>query len=67
MRGSIRKVPEALASGDRIIFSQGMGGTGEVVTVESVTYEGFDVYHIHTDEVPFPLEVLTHNTVKLAA
>lgn len=67
MRGSIRKVPEALVPGDRIIFSQGMGGTGEVVTVKSVTYRGEAWAYIHTDETTFPIEVLTINTVKLAA
>lgn len=65
MRGSIRKVPEALVPGDRIIFSAGMGGTGEVVTVESVHY-ALEPALIHTKELSFPIEVLTHNTVKLA-
>jgi hypothetical protein len=67
MKSSIRKVPEALTSGDRIIFSQGMGGTGEVVTVKSVTYGDGGIAYIHTNEKPFPILSLIDNTVKIAA
>lgn len=62
---SVRKVPTALQSGDRIIFSAGMGGEGETVTVESVS-EAFGTASIHTEELDFPIEVLTINTVKFA-
>jgi hypothetical protein len=62
----VRVRPILLVPGDRIIFSAGMGGEGEVVTVESVS-QALGTASIHTEELDFPIEVLTHNTVVLAA
>jgi len=61
----LRKIPTALKSGDRIIFSSGMGGENQVVTVDMVT-ESFGTAEIHTDELDFPILVTTTNTVKFA-
>lgn len=62
---SVRKIPTALKSGDRIIFSAGMGGDNQVVTVANVV-EDFGIAHIYTEEYDFSIEVLTNNTVKFA-
>jgi hypothetical protein len=63
---TVRKVPTDLRSGDRIIFSPPMGGTGETVTVESVSQAvALKMAFIHTKEVASPIEVLFQNTVKV--
>jgi hypothetical protein len=54
-----------LHPGDRFIFSAGMGGEGQIVTVETVTMV-LDTAMISVEEFDFPIESLTHNTVKLA-
>jgi preprotein translocase subunit YajC len=62
---TVRKVPAELKAGDRIIFSAGMGGENDVVTVTSVT-EDFATSYIHVDEYDFAILVSPHNTVKFA-
>lgn len=62
---TIRKHPTALKTGDRIIFSAGMGGDNQVVTVDFV-YEEMGIVQIHINESGSPIEVLSHNTVKFA-
>lgn len=62
---TIRKKPAELNKNDRIIFSAGMGGVGQVVTVDHIETVD-DIALIHTDEIDFAIEVLMHNTVKLA-
>ena len=63
---SVRLRPMLLVPGDRIIFSGGMGGRGQTVTVEKVSLV-LDTAMILVEEMTEPIEVLTHNTVKLAA
>lgn len=63
---SIRVRPILLVPGDRIIFSAGMGGQGEVVTVQTVS-QAFGTASVYTEELDFAIEVLTHNTVKIAS
>jgi hypothetical protein len=62
---TVRKHPSALKTGDRIIFSAGMGGDNQVVTVDFV-YEESGIVQIHTNESGSPIEVLAHHTVKFA-
>lgn len=62
---SVRKVPTALRAGDRIIFSAGMGGENDIVTVTTIE-EDFGTASIWVEEYDFPILVLTNNTVKFA-
>lgn len=64
-RESVRKIPSALRAGDRIIFSAGMGGQNEIVTINAVE-ESYGIAYIYTEELDFAIEVLTNNTVKFA-
>ena len=59
-----RSRPGLLYPEDRIIFSSGMGGLGQIVTVKTVSIDG-DIASIFVEEQPGAIEVLTHNTVKV--
>jgi hypothetical protein len=66
-KASIHKVPEDLTSGDRIIFAQDMGGTGEIVTVKSVSCADGGIAYIRTDEKPFPILAMVTDPIGIAA
>jgi hypothetical protein len=55
-----RKTADALRPGDRFIFSDDLGGEGEVLTVES-TANSFGTIEVATEEVDFTID-LNHNT-----
>jgi len=60
----MHKRPDALKPGDRIIFSDAMGGEGETVTVECVTAFMGDVV-IHTEELDFGLGVVASQMIEI--
>jgi hypothetical protein len=55
----VRKTADALTPGDRIIFSEEMGGEGEVLTVEGIS-NSFGTIEIATEELDFEL-MASHN------
>jgi hypothetical protein len=55
----VRKTADALLPGDRIIFSEEMGGEGEVLTVDGIS-NSFGTIEISTEELDFEL-MASHN------
>jgi hydrogenase maturation factor HypE len=50
----MQKTADALVPGDKIIFTEAMGGEGEVLTVESIA-NYFGTVDITTEELDFDL------------
>jgi len=54
---TVRKRAELLRPGDRFIFSDDLGGEGEVVTVESRSANMFGTIEVQTEELDFTLDL----------
>jgi hypothetical protein len=61
----VQKPARELTAGDRIIFSDEMGGEGEVVTVESAT-NLLGSIAIHTEELDFGIVAQPHQWINIA-
>jgi hypothetical protein len=62
----VRKVADALVPGDRFIFSDDLGGEGEVVTVESRSANMFGTIEVDTEELDFSLNLGDRQMVTMA-
>lgn len=62
----VRKTARVLESGDRIIFSDDLGGEGEVLTVESAT-NLMGTMAVETEELDFTLDLDQSTMVTMAA
>jgi hypothetical protein len=62
----VSKPASQLRPGDRFIFTEEMGGEGEVLTVKGVGADTFGTMEIETEELDFNLDVLTHQWMQIA-
>jgi DNA-binding MurR/RpiR family transcriptional regulator len=61
----VRKTAQALRPGDRFIFTEEMGGEGEVVTVVSLA-DTYGIAVIETEELDFAIEAMSHQWLTIA-
>lgn len=62
----VRKVADQLRPGDRFIFSDDLGGQGEVVTVESRSANMFGTIEVQTEEFDFTMDLGDRQMVTMA-
>lgn len=63
---TVRKVADELRPGDRFIFSDDLGGEGEIVTVEERSANMFGTIEVATEELDFTIDLLDRQMVTLA-
>jgi len=61
---TVKKAVSSLVPGDRIIFSEAMGGEGETVTVECLTAIMSSVA-IHTEELDFAIAAMPNQWIEI--
>lgn len=62
----VSKPANQMRPGDRFIFTEEMGGEGEVFTVTGVGADMFGSMEIEVEEVDFLIDVLTHQWMQIA-
>lgn len=61
----VRKAAGLLAPGERFVFTEDLGGEGEVLTVVSIA-ETFGTTSIETEEVDFDIDVQSKQWLTMA-
>lgn len=62
----VRKAAGLLKPGERFVFSEDLGGEGQVLTVTAVSADMFGDTEIATEELDFDLDVRTKQWVTMA-
>lgn len=62
----VSKPAKQMRPGDRFIFTDEMGGEGEVLTVVAISPDMFGIMEIETEELDFNLDVVPYQWLTLA-